>query len=83
MAKGLFMGGWRRPAQEAEIEVKGLFADDASLERGAAWAISVIQDADLDPHDQPVRSIKALREADPRLSLGAARFLMDLAAGKR
>ncbi|GAB2544838.1 hypothetical protein [Brachybacterium huguangmaarense] len=77
-----YIGGWRKPAQEAEMQVRGIFADDASLERGAAWAISVLQDEDIDPHDQPVRAIKALRTADKRLSLIAARYLMDLASGK-
>lgn len=78
-----YIGGWRKPAQDAEIQVRGLFADDAALERGTAWAISVLQDEDVDPHDQPVRAIKALRGADRRVSLVAARFLMDLASGKR
>lgn len=78
-----YIGGWRNPAQDAELQVRGIFADDASLERGAAWAISVLQDAGLDPHDQPVRAIKALRTADRRLSLVAGRYLVDLAAGKR
>lgn len=78
-----YIGGWRKPAQEAELQVRGIFADDASLERGTAWAISVLQDADIDPHDQPVRAIKALRDADRRIGLAAGRFLVDLAAGKR
>lgn len=78
-----YIGGWRRPAQDAETEIRGLFADDSALERGAAWAISVLQDADIDPHDQPVRAVKAIRDADRRLSLIAARRLMDLAAGRR
>ncbi len=73
----------RSATDEADMQVRGIFADDASLERGAAWAISILQDADIDPHDQPVRAIKALRSADRRISLLAGRYLVDLAAGKR
>lgn len=77
-----FIGGWRRPAHEAQMQVRALFADEAALERGRAWAISVLQDADIDPVDQPVRAIRALRNADRRISLIAGRFLVDLASGR-
>lgn len=77
------VGGWRNPARDAELQVRGIFADDSALERGAAWAISVLQDADIDPRAQPVRAIKALRLADRRISLAAGRLLVELAKGNR
>lgn len=68
------------PRRQAEIEVKGRFADDVALERAAAWARETLTAAGHDPSTTTVRGIKALREADRTLSLVAARYLADLAA---
>ena len=42
--------------------------------RAQEWARGVIADAGLDPADE-LRVIRALRDAEPRLSLKPARFL--------
>lgn len=45
-----------------------------SVVRAQEWARGVIADAGLDPADE-LRVIRALRDAEPRLSLKPARFL--------
>lgn len=46
----------------------------SSVVRAQEWARGVIADAGLDPADE-LRVIRALRDAEPRLSLKPARFL--------
>lgn len=74
------IGGWRNPSRDAEEQVRGLFADDQALDRGARWARDVLELAGMDPQAQPVRCIRELRRADRRISLIAGRFLVDRVA---
>ena len=67
----------RNFGKEAELQVRGLFADDGAVERGVAWAREVLDECSLDPASQPLEGIRALRRADRRLSLIAARYLVD------
>lgn len=72
----------RDPLQRAEQEVRGLFAEDSALQDGIDWARGVLSAAGIDPASQQLRAIRALRESDKRLSLIAARYLVDSAAGR-
>lgn len=69
------------PTVRAEREVRGLFADEGALERGVAWARAVLEEAELDASMQQLRALRALRRADRRLSLVAARYLVDRVGG--
>jgi hypothetical protein len=62
---------------EAELTVKGLFADETALHTADLWARSVLEDHDVDPASQPVLAIRTLRGADRRLTLVAGRYLVD------
>lgn len=57
-------------------ELAEIFPDDtgSAVVRAREWARGVIADAGLDPADE-LRVIRALRDAEPRLSLKPARFL--------
>ncbi|MDO5661188.1 MAG: hypothetical protein Q4G40_00705 [Brachybacterium sp.] len=68
----------RNYARDAERELKGLFAPDAVLQDAVAWGRGVLVQAGVDPAAVTVHSIAALRRADRRLSLVAARRLADL-----
>ncbi|HIY24892.1 MAG TPA: hypothetical protein H9837_11415 [Candidatus Brachybacterium merdigallinarum] len=72
----------RDPRQRAEQEVRGLFAEDSALQEGISWARGALTAAGVDPGSQQLRAIRVLRESDQRLSLIAARYLVDAAAGK-
>lgn len=76
------IGGSIDPAGRAEREVRGLFADDDALDRAVAWAREILAVRGLDPSAQQLRSLRELRRADRRLSLVAARFLVEAAAGR-
>ena len=67
---------------DAAREIKGLFADDSALDAGREWAVQTLEAAGLDPRREPIKGIHALRKANRRLSLVAARYLVDRAAGR-
>lgn len=69
------------PVARARWEVLGLFADDGAAQRATAWARGVLENASVDPAAQQLRALRALRRADRRLSLSAARYLLSLARG--
>lgn len=76
------MIGGGNPAARAEREIRARFAEDDALERGVDWAREVLSRAGADPGRRPLRSVRVLRREDPRLSLVAARYLVDAAAGR-
>jgi hypothetical protein len=76
------MIGGGDPARRAEQEIRALFAEDGALERGVDWAREMLAGAGADPVRRPVRCVRTLRRADRRLSLVAARYLVDAAAGR-
>lgn len=69
------------PAGRARREVLGLFADDGAPRRATTWAREVLEAAAVDPSGQQLRALRALRRADRRLSLSAARYLLTLVRG--
>ncbi|MCG7311209.1 hypothetical protein [Brachybacterium sp. ACRRE] len=70
------IGGLPREVQDAGLVVRGIFADDGALERARAWARGVLARRGLDPEGSPLRASRALRAEDPRLTPGAARWLV-------
>ncbi|WP_435527715.1 hypothetical protein [Microbacterium aurantiacum] len=71
----LLWGDNTDPRRElAEIFPDGGAVGASSVVRAQEWARGVIADAGLDPADE-LRVIRALRDAEPRLSLKPARFL--------
>lgn len=71
----------RSPGREAETIVKGLFADDKALDRADDWTRGVLEKDAIDPASQGLQAVRALRRADKRLSLPAAKLLLDRANG--
>ena len=69
------------PLGRARWEVLGLFADDDAARRATTWAREVLESASVDPSGQQLRALRALRRADRRLSLPAARYLLTMARG--
>lgn len=69
------------PVQRAQKQLHRLFPEDPALHGAIAWATETLHAASLDPSSAPLRSLRALRRADPRLSTVAARFLVEAAAG--
>lgn len=74
----LIVGDHRDP----RVELGELFPSEGgdALQGAREWGLSVIDAAGVSPHDQ-LRVIKALRDADPRLSLKPATFLAERLAG--
>lgn len=72
----------RSTRDEAQILLKGLFADDEALQRADAWAQDVLQQAGIDPASQKMRAIARLRRAEPRMSLATAVLLLDRVTGR-
>ena len=76
------IGGDVDPVGEARKELTQLFPDDEGFEVAASWARGVLEGESLDPDAVSMRSVRALRKHDRRLSRVAARYLADTAAGK-
>lgn len=77
------IGGATDPAIRAEQQIKSLFAGDEVIAGAVNWAHGVLTERGIDPAENPVRALRALRRADRRLSLVSARYLADAAAGRR
>lgn len=67
----------------AEQEIKALFAGDEVIATAVDWAREVLMKRGIDPSAQPLRAARALRRADRRLGMVAARYLADAAAGRQ
>lgn len=78
----MMIGDGADPVGRAEREVRGLFADGGALDRGVVWARKVLDRDGIDPAAQQLRAMRSLRRADRRLSLVAARYLVNAASGR-
>lgn len=77
------MIGSRDPVERAQRQLRRVFPDDPHLTGAAAWARETLRAEDLDASASPLRSLRALQRADRRLGAVAARYLVELAAGRR
>lgn len=80
--KRTMIGGAVDPVGTARKELLQLFPDDEGFEAAASWARAVLESEGLDPDAVSLRSVRALRRHDRRLSRVAARYLADKASGK-
>lgn len=76
------IGGDVDPVDAVRKELRQIFPHDEDLEAAAGWARGVLEGEGLDPDAVSLRSVRALRKHDRRLSRVAARYLADTAAGK-
>ena len=58
----------------------GFFPD---MDSAVAWATGILADTGTDPVQQPVRAVRDIREANPRLGLVAAKRLIDELVARR
>ena len=77
------MIGSRSPVERAQRQLRRLFPDDPQLTAATAWARETLRTEGIDASASPLRSLRVLRRADRRLSAVAARYLVELAAGRR
>ncbi|MCL6423482.1 hypothetical protein Bequi_08785 [Brachybacterium sp. JHP9] len=77
------LGIGRDYTREGETLLKGLHADETALEAAEEWGRGVLARSGLDARTQSVQAIRALRSADRRLSLIAAKVLVDRLNGRR
>lgn len=76
------IGGNRDLGAQARRELEGLFAGSSGLERAQAWAGRVLEQEGADPARAPLRAAGVLRRAEGRLSRVAARYLVEMVAGR-
>jgi len=76
------IGGTTDPAGRARKQLHRLFPDDPELSGAVSWARETLRSAALEPSTAPLRSMRALRRADRRLGVVAARYLVEEAAGR-
>lgn len=74
------IGGDVDPVGSARVELKRLFPQDEGFQGAMAWAREVLSAEGIDPDAVSLRSVRALRKHDRRLSRTAARYLADTAA---
>lgn len=77
------MIGGANPVGRARQELRQLFPDDEDFEGAVEWARRVFAAEQIDADSASLRSVRALRKNDRRLSRIAARYLAEAAAGKR
>lgn len=76
------MIGGRSPVERAQMQLRRHFPDDPDLTGATAWARETLRTEGLDASEAPLRSLRVLRRADRRLGAVAARYLVELAAGR-
>lgn len=76
------IGPRRSPSEHARAQISQLFAGEDGVERAASWARAVLAQEGLEPTRAPLRSLRALRRADRRLSPVTARYLVAVLAGR-
>ncbi|MDN5895898.1 MAG: hypothetical protein L0H93_17975 [Nocardioides sp.] len=76
------IGSSRSPVERAEKQLHRLFPDDPDLTAATEWAAETLRNEALNPSASPLRSLRALRRADRRLGVVAARHLVESAAGR-
>ena len=77
------MIGGADPVGRARQELRELFPDDEDFEGAVEWGRQVLAAERIDVGSASLRSVRALRKNDRRLSRVAARYLAEAAAGKR
>lgn len=77
------IGGDQDLIAKARRELEQLFAAQDGTTGGTAWACGVLEAEGLSTTSVSLRTIRALRKHEPRLSRVAARYLADLATGRR
>jgi hypothetical protein len=76
------IGQRRGPSEHARAQIAQLFAGEDGVERAAGWARAVLAQEGLEAARSPLRSLRALRRADRRLSPVTARYLVAVLAGR-
>lgn len=66
-----------RPAGAALEEIFGEPSTSGAGPRARLWALGVLHEAGVDSDADPVYAMKVLRQAEPRLTLVAAKMLVD------
>lgn len=77
---GDMIGSSRTPRERAQARLAQLFGGEQGEERAVIWARGVLEHNALDASGSPLRSMRALRRAESRLGLAAARYLVDAVA---
>ncbi|RCS78586.1 hypothetical protein CIK70_09880 [Brachybacterium alimentarium] len=76
------IGGVRRPNDHAVIELETLFAENGGVGGGIEWARTTLAAEGMDAKRRPLRAVRRLRRTERRLSIIAARYLVDAVAGR-
>lgn len=78
------IGGVRRPSDHAVIELETLFAENGGVGGGIEWARTTLAAEGMDAKRRPwpLRAVRRLRRTERRLSIIAARYLVDAVAGR-
>lgn len=78
------IGPWKQPEQRAQGQLRRLHDEDADPFAAARlWARDVLREFRIDAGTRPMAAARALRHADPRLGRVTARYLVELAAGRK
>lgn len=67
----------RRPVGVELAEIFGETSTPLPGTKARTWAYGVLNEAGVDADADPLYAMKILRQAEPRLSLGAAKVLID------
>lgn len=79
----MIIGARKFPAARARRRIAALYTAHADPEQAAMdWAAQALSAAAQDPVHRPLRSVRALRRADRRLDVAAARYLVDRLGGR-
>lgn len=66
-----------RPASEVLEAIFGESSTPIPGHKARVWALAALHEAGVDPDSDPVYAMKVLRQAEPRLSLAAAKVLVE------
>lgn len=76
----LFLVVSKRHTRPASEVLEAIFDEPATPipgHKARVWALSALHEAGVDPDSDPLYAVKVLRQAEPRLSLAAAKVLVD------
>ncbi len=76
----LFMVVSARQSRPTAAVLEEIFDEPATPIPGRQarlWALGALHEAGVDPDSAPVYAVKVLRQAEPRLTLAAAKLLVD------
>ncbi len=76
----MMRGRNEKPAHAVLEEIFGETSTPLPGHKARVWALATLYDAGVDPETDMVYAVKVLRQAEPRLSLLAAKQLVDVVA---